>query len=610
MPDGIPPWSGMFLWEPIPDAFEGPYSDGNFDASVIEHEYAHGLSNRYVAGGEALGSHQSGSMGEGWGDWYGLNYLHREGLYEKSVVGEFATGNTERGIRNWPYDTNPTGFGDVGYDLSGPEVHSDGEIWTTMLWDLRKKLVAQYGQAQGSEVAARLVTDAMPLSAPDPSFLDMRDAILAADLDRNHGDNTDTIWTVFATRGAGASAVTVTGDDTQPVPAFDHASDTRNGFLVGRVLNSSTGAPVEDAKVIVGEFEARVTPLARTSGTGGFGAKMVAGTYDLLVNAPGFGAQTFRDVQVSAGGTTSVALKVAPNLTSLASGATVVSASSEDAGLPAKFLLDDTAASVWGTQKGATPYNSGPDERVTIKLAKSSTINRVQVSAFKNTVASRFAALKDFTFQVSDDGVLWKTVKTGGFGYQAPRPTAPDLNYATFQLAKPTKASFVRFFIDSVQGETLTYAQAAELQVFGSPKGIEPVAPEPDAPFTDSGTIAVGNPAMGDPTGLQHVSGVTANEFEQACTAPPASQGVDAWVSTLPSGFGDGVHIITVTGEETPAGHDIDLYFYGADCALIGSIATPAPNESGVIPGGAAYVLTHLWTGADVPFTLTATDAG
>ena len=109
LPDGIPPWSGMFLWEPINDAFEGPYTDGNFDAGVIEHEYAHGLSNRYVAGGEALGSHQSGSMGEGWGDWYALNYLHREGLYEKSVVGEYVTGNATRGIRNWAYDDNPTG---------------------------------------------------------------------------------------------------------------------------------------------------------------------------------------------------------------------------------------------------------------------------------------------------------------------------------------------------------------------------------------------------------------------------------------------------------------------------------------------------------------------
>jgi extracellular elastinolytic metalloproteinase len=610
LPDGIPSWSGMFLWEPINDAFEGPYSDGNFDASVIEHEYAHGLSTRYVAGGEALGSQQAGSMGEGWGDWYGLNYLHREGLTTKSIVGEYATGNTTRGIRNWAYDDNPTSYGDIGYDLTGPEVHADGEIWTATLWDLRKKLVAQYGQAQGSEVAARLVTDAMPLSAPDPSFLDMRDAILAADTDRYHGDNTDTIWTVFAHRGAGASASSATGDDTEPRPAFDHASDSRNGTLVGTVVNAATGTAVKNAKVIVGEFEARVSPLVRTSDTGGFGATMTAGSYDLLIQAPGFGAQRFQDVAVTAGRTTSLKFSLAPNLTSLASGATVVSASSEDAGLPAKFLLDDTAASVWSTAKGATAYNAGPDERVTVKLAKPATITRLQVSAFKSTVASRFAALKDFTFQVSSDGVLWRTVKTGGFGYQAPRPTAPDLNYATFSLANPTKASYVRFFIDSVQGETMTYAQAAELQVFGTAKGIEPVAPAPDQPFTDSGTIAVGNPAAGDPTGLQHVSGVTGNEFEQTCTAPPASQGVDAWVSTLPSGFGDGVHVVTVTGGETPAGHDIDLYFYGADCTLLGSIASEGADESGVIPGGTAYVLTHLWTGADVPFSLTATDAG
>ncbi len=123
-------------------------------------------------------------------------------------------------------------------------MHADGEIWTATLWQLRKKLVSQYGQAKGSEVAARLVTDAMPLSAPDPSFLDMRDAILAADADRYHGDNTDTIWTVFATRGAGVSASSNTGDDTEPTPGFDHASASRNGKLAGTVTNASNGAPV------------------------------------------------------------------------------------------------------------------------------------------------------------------------------------------------------------------------------------------------------------------------------------------------------------------------------------------------------------------------------
>jgi extracellular elastinolytic metalloproteinase len=612
LPDGIPSWSGMFLWEPINDTFEGPYSDGNFDASVIEHEYAHGLSTRYVAGGEALGSQQAGSMGEGWGDWYGLNYLHREGLYSKSVVGEYVTGNPVRGIRNWAYDVNPTNYGDVGYDLTGPEVHADGEIWTATIWQLRKRLVARYGEAQGSEVAARLITDAMPLSAPDPSFLDMRDAILAADTDRYHGDNTDTIWTVFAQRGAGASASSQTGDDTNPQPAFDHASSSRNGTLVGNVVNSSTGAPVEGAKIIVGEFEARVTPLARSSSTGGFGTQMVDGTYDLLVQAPGFGVQQFKGVTVTAGQTKAVKLSLAPNLASTNAGASVVSASSEDPGLPATFLLDDTAASVWSTKKAATTYNAGPDERVTVKLAKPATIDRIQVSAFKNTAASRFAALRDFTFQVSTDGVLWQTVKTGGFGYQTPRPTAPDLNYKTFTLATPTKASYVRFFVDSVQGETLDRAQVAELQVFGSAKGITPTTPPADPTFTDEGTIATGNPATGET--VETVIGVTGTEFQNTCPDPyaaPASQGVDGWVSALPTGFGDGTHTVTVTGgESTPAGHDIDLYFLDSTCQVIGSAASSAADESGVIPGGAAYVLTQLYTGADVPFTLTATDAG
>jgi len=324
--DGIPPWSGMFLWEPIDDAFEGPYADGNFDASVVEHEYVHGLSNRYVGGGSALSSQQSGSMGEGWSDWYALNHLYTAGLATTAVVGQHVTGNTERGIRNWSYDKNPTTFGDIGYDVTGPEVHADGEIWTATLWDLRKALVAKYGAAKGADVAARLVTDGMPLTAPDPSFLDARDGILAADVDRNHGDNTDLIWTVFAKRGAGASAISHTGDDTDPTPAFDNASASRNGLLSLKIVNASTGTTVTGAKVIIGRFEARVTPVARTSSTGGAAARMVAGSYPVSIQAPGFGLQTFESVPVTAGATTSRTLRLAPNLASLSSGATIVSA--------------------------------------------------------------------------------------------------------------------------------------------------------------------------------------------------------------------------------------------------------------------------------------------
>ena len=190
-------------------------------------------------------------------------------------------------------------------------------------------------------------------------------------------------------------------------------------------------------------------------------------------------------------------------------------------------------------------------------------------------------------------------------------PTAPDLNYKSFALSAPTKASYVRFFIDSVQGETMTYAQAAELQVFGAAGAISPTAPAADEPFDDSGTIVTGNPATGET--VERVVGVTGQEFSNTCPDPyaaPATQGVDGWISQLPAGFGDGTHTITVTGGETPAGHDIDVYFLDSACVVTGSAATSAPDESGVIPGGTAYVLTQLYTGANVPFTLKAVDAG
>jgi hypothetical protein len=611
-PDGVPSWSGMFLWEPINDAFEGPFSDGNFDASVIQHEYTHGLSTRYVAGGEALNAQQSGSMGEGWSDWYALNHLFAAGLQTKPIVGEYVTGNPTRGIRNWDYDHNPLGFGDIGYDLTGPEVHADGEIWTATLWDLRKALVAKFGAAAGADRAEHLVTDAMPLTAPDPSFLDARDGILAADLDRFHGDDFDLIWTAFAHRGAGASATSDGGDDTDPQPAFDHPTAARNGTLAGTVVDAASGAAVANARVIVGDFEARVTPLVRTSPTGGFAARLVSGTYDVTIQAPGYGAQTFKAITVGAGATKRITLKVAPNLASKANGATVVSASSEDPGLPAQFLIDDTEGSAWGTQKGATPYNDGPDERVTIKLGKPGRITSVAVSAFKTTTASRFEAMRDFTLQTSTDGVTWSTAQTGTFTWQTPRPTAPDLHLRTFRLATPVQASFVRFFVDSVQGETQTRAMAAELQVFATnATTVTPASPAPEQPFTDSGTIEAGNPAAGDPTGLQNVFGVTGTEFTSTCTAPPASQGADAWVSSLPSGFGDGTHTVSVSGSDPTgaAGYDLDLYFLDSSCELIGSAATAAPDESSTIPGGTRYVLTQLFTGANVPFTLTAKPA-
>ena len=155
----------------------------------------------------------------------------------------------------------------------------------------------------------------------------------------------------------------------------------------------------------------------------------------------------------------------------------------------------------------------------------------------------------------------------------------------------------------------LTYAQVADIQVFGSGAKVANGSVTPDAPFTDAGTVTAGNPAAGDPTGLQNVFGVTGTEMTTACTFPPASQGVDAWVTKLPAGFSDGLHSVAVTGTSDEAvGHDLDLYFLDSACQPTGSAASSAADESAVIPPGTVYVLSHLWTGANVQVDLSAVD--
>ncbi|MGN9779599.1 M36 family metallopeptidase [Micromonospora sp. H33] len=600
LPDGIPPWSGMFLWEPINDTFEGPYADGNFDASVIEHEYAHGLSNRYVSGEDnALNTHQSGSMGEGWGDWYALNYLHGNKLATTAVVGKHVTGNADRGIRNWSYDQNPTGFGDIGYDLGGAEVHSDGEIWTAILWDMRKALVARYGEAAGGEIAARLVTDAMPLSPADPSFVDMRDAIRTALDNRYHSRLdyaalVDVVYGAFAKRGLGVHAATDGGEDTDPVPSFAHVNPARNGTLTGTVVNAATGKPVPGARIILGVFEARVTPLRTSSADGGFSAPVTAGTYPVTIAAEGFGARTFPGVKITAGKTSALRFALTPNLASAANGATVASATASGAGR----LIDDTEASSW---KAAADTGNA-----VIKLAAPAQISSIQISAF---TTSRFEGLRGFTLQTSTDGTNWQTVlaRPDAFGYQIPRPTAPDLHYKQFALPKPVQAQYVRFWTDSALGETKKDVQVAELQVFSqTATGVEPLPPSPpDAPVTESGIIVAGNPSTGT---ADDATGVTATAFKSTCAVPVAPvQGADGWVTKLPDSFGDGAHEVQVRGG-TATPYDFDLYFYDESCTLLGSAASAAADESGTIPSGTRYILTQLWLGAAVPFTVTATD--
>jgi extracellular elastinolytic metalloproteinase len=173
------------------------------DPSVVYHEYLHGVTNRLVGGPlnvDALDEPQSGGMGEGWGDYLACVIIRTE------VIGAWVV-DRPGGIRGFPYDAEfPDDFGDLG---SGryTRVHAIGEIWCATLMEMTRRV--------GQPLAVQLVVDALKLSRANPSFLDMRDAILAAldgkltagQLDRAaHHAARRGIWTAFARFGMGPAA--------------------------------------------------------------------------------------------------------------------------------------------------------------------------------------------------------------------------------------------------------------------------------------------------------------------------------------------------------------------------------------------------------------------
>jgi hypothetical protein len=321
-----------------------------------------------------------------------------------------------------------------------------------------------------------------------------------------------------------------------------------------------------------------------------FSIPAYAGDYPLTIQARGFGAHTWQSVTSSAGSTSAATYSLRPNVASEANGAKVVASTSSSAG----NALDDTEGTIW-----RSPAGNG---RMAVELAKPTRITHVVVSAF---TASRFEALKSFTLQTSNDGVNWQTVPVGkdAFGYQIPRPTVPDVHYKTFRLASPVQASYIRFWTDAPMGDTMQNVQVGDVQVYGTGTGavVPQPPPPPDPPFTEQFTIAGSNP-----TGDNTDGGVTGLEFANSCTYPPASQGLDGWVTKLPKGFGDGAHRVQVTSDSPE--HDLDVYFYDQQCTPIGSAASSSANESGTIPSGTAYVVTHAWLGVNTAVTLRATD--
>ena len=296
-PDGTSGRMQMFIFTgPDPDRSSG------VDQEILIHELTHGTSNRLHNNGAGLNATMSGGMGEGWGDFYGLSLLSQPGDDPHGIyaVGGYSTlqivaGFTDNyyyGIRRFPHATkstvgangkphNPLTFADIdptqinltdGAFPRGPigsaaafQVHNIGEVWCSALWEVRARIIDRMGFA-GNQRMLQLVTDGMKLDPVNPTLLDGRNAILAANCASGGQDELD-IWAGFAARGMGFSASAVSSSSSSVVEAFDIPN-----LNLGAVTISDDSCPPPDGFADPGETLTLNIPLSNpfcaTSATG------------------------------------------------------------------------------------------------------------------------------------------------------------------------------------------------------------------------------------------------------------------------------------------------------------------------------------------------------
>lgn len=256
-PDGTPGRCQMYIFDgPAPDR------DGDLDAEIFIHEFTHGLSNRLHGNGGGLNFAQGGGMGEGWSDFYArsllsdssenVNGLYAAGAYVTLNLFGLGTDNYYYGIRRFPYavktnlgpngkphnpltladidasqiDTTDGAYPESPLDFSSngaSEPHNVGEVWCMALLEVRARMIARLGFGAGNQRLLQLVTAAMKLDSADPTILQGRNSIIAADNMSFGGEDVKDIWAGFATRGMGVSA-TVSAANSDPISvteAFD-----------------------------------------------------------------------------------------------------------------------------------------------------------------------------------------------------------------------------------------------------------------------------------------------------------------------------------------------------------------------------------------------------
>ncbi len=488
-PDGQPPTMQMYLQRKTPYWPGIPTGDSGTEAETVYHEFTHGLSNRLVTfpdGTSGLVAQQSASMGEGWSDWYAIDFTDVNGWFQDTpasgdaIVFRYSAGDqlafrtaavdcpVDVSAEGCPGEDIPTGpggytYGDLGQIVGFPEIHADGEIWVQTLWQAREAL--------GSAVMESIVTRGMELSPPAPSFLDMRNAILQADEIVFDGAHQDVLWSIFADRGMGYFAVTEGPDDVNPTEDSSLPPDCTAepcGSIAGMIRDKVTGDPVADVTVGIEGFSSGLaTDLTDvTSADGTFSIEDVPfHTYaKIVVDAVGYEPVEVIDLAVD--GDETLNRKVTRDWAALEGGATIERASPPDYsefGCGPAGAFDLLLGSGWGSDAPDSTAGSsftGP-RSIVVRLPRAVDIRSFGFDPGAACGDPRDAGVKAFTIQTRTAHGPWITAYASATALPQGR-----LNVLV-PHAGTSNVVYVRLIMRSNRGNA-PYMDMSELSVRGS----------------------------------------------------------------------------------------------------------------------------------------------
>ena len=341
----------------------------------------------------------------------------------------------------------------------------------------------------GPVQARRLITSGMRLAPPEPSMVDMRDAILLAESDPTRRA---ALWSVFAARGLGYFAFSEDGDDNAPRESFAQPPPPGAGGAVrGRVTDRDSGAPVGGALVEFTGIPGDLTAVTDADGSYAI-PDVPAGTFPRLTfAAAGHDPEQRSSVEVPAGGTT-IDQTLRRDHAALASGARVAQATSPDGAPPGcgpDAAIDLNLGTGWSSAAHNAPSGPQGEKAITVALARPVDVKAFGIDPTAKCGHGDSASTGGWRIETSPDGEAFTEAAGGTF-------TAGDnhrLNEVD-AVGGREAVRFVRFVklspqrgsgnpADGPQGSVSgrDFMDVTEVEVYGTATNLPPPAETPAA---------------------------------------------------------------------------------------------------------------------------------